>query len=130
MDLIDFLAICEKPEITGIPAEQLVKGYCRIDQALAALEVPFSGFGDVELYPAAYQKAAAYCMAIVRYHPLVDGNKRAGYMTMRMFISNNGLTWTDGRDGKEENDRAVFALAAGSVTEESFTNWVGHRMHS
>jgi death on curing protein len=106
-----------------------MRGYCRLDQALAALAVPFAGFADTEVYPLPYQKAAAYCCAIVRYHPLVDGNKRSGYVTMREFIARNGYTWTHGADGQAEAARAVEALAAGSVAEDQFANWVGHRVH-
>jgi len=127
IELADFLVIAERT--LDIPAETLRLGYCRIDQALAALAVPFSGFADVEVHPRTYQKAAAYCFAIVRYHPFVDGNKRVGWVTMREFIARNGYTWTHGRDGPDEAVRAVEALAAGTVPEEHFANWVGHRMH-
>src|SRR5215207_1534505 len=129
IELADFLLICEADAVTGIPAEELIRGYCRIDQALAALAVPFSGFADVQVYPAPHEKVAGYCSATVRYHPLVDGNKRAGYLTMRMFIARNGYNWTHGRDGQAEAVRAVEALAAGTLSEDHFTNWVGHRMH-
>ena len=114
--------------VLGIRAQTLKFGYCRIDQALAALAVPFSGFADVEVHPHAYEKAAAYCSSIVRHHPFVDGNKRVGYVAMREFIARNGYTWTHGPDGQAEAARAVEALAAGTINEEQFANWVGHRM--
>lgn len=126
IDLSEFLLIAEA--VVGIPAKTLMGGYCRVEQALGALGVPFSGFGDLEFYPEPYQKAAAYCSALVRYHPLVDGNKRAAYTTMRMFIALNGYEWKHGREGQEEAARAVEALAANAVSEERFANWVGHRM--
>jgi death on curing protein len=127
IELADLLLIAEA--VLGIPAEKLKFGYCRIDLALAALSVPFSGFAEVEVHPLPYQKAAAYCSSIVRHHPFVDGNKRVGWVTMREFIARNGYTWTHGRDGPDEVVRAVEALAAGTITEEQFENWVGHRMH-
>jgi death-on-curing protein len=126
IELADLLLIGEA--VLGIPAETLKLGYCRIDQALAALSVPFSGFAHVEVHPTPYEKAAAYCSSIVRHHPFVDGNKRVGYVTMREFIARNGYTWTHGRDGQAEAARAVDALAAGTISEEQFSNWVGHRM--
>ncbi len=42
----------------------------------AALERPFSGFGDFEFYSLPEQKAAALIESIVKNHPFVDGNKR------------------------------------------------------
>ena len=72
--------------------------------------------------------AAAYAFGIARNHPFVDGNKRAGWVTMRLFIARNSRAWTHGRDGEDEAVRAVEALAARTITEETFTNWVSHRV--
>jgi hypothetical protein len=44
------------------------------------------------------------------------------------FVARNGYTWTHGSEGQAEAARAVDALAAGTVSEERFTNWVGHQM--
>jgi death-on-curing family protein len=127
IELADLLLIAEAT--LGIRADTLRLGYCRLDQALAALAVPFSGFADVEVHPLPYQKAAAYCSSLVRHHPFVDGNKRVAWVTMREFIARNGYTWTHGRGGEDEAVRAVEALTPGTIPEEWFANWVGHRMH-
>src|SRR3954468_1235963 len=37
------------------------------------------------------QLAAAYAFGIVRNHPFVDGNKRAGFMAMMGFLILNGI---------------------------------------
>lgn len=45
-----------------------------------------------EVYPTLHQKAAALLEAIVRYHPLLDGNKRLGWASMRTSYDLNGYT--------------------------------------
>ena len=45
----------------------------------SALERPFSTFGGEDLYPSAFQKAAAILESILKNHPFIDGNKRTGF---------------------------------------------------
>lgn len=46
-----------------------------------------------EVYPTVHQKAAALMESIVRYHPLVDGNKRLAWTAMRVFYGLNGYAF-------------------------------------
>jgi death-on-curing protein len=50
---------------------------------------PQAGFGDEELYPDIFTKAAVLYEAIVNYHVFVDGNKRTGYATAARFLAIN-----------------------------------------
>jgi prophage maintenance system killer protein len=111
IDLIDFVLIAETA--TGVSADALLNGYCRLDQVAGALAVPFTGFGNFEAYPKPNEKAAAYCEAICRYHPLVDGNKRTGYFTMVEFAARNGYDWEQAT--VDEAVRAVEMLAEGTL---------------
>lgn len=43
-----------------------------------------------DAYPALYLKAAALLDSIVRHHPLVDGNKRLGWLAAAVFLDLNG----------------------------------------
>ncbi|HXY14676.1 MAG TPA: type II toxin-antitoxin system death-on-curing family toxin [Terriglobales bacterium] len=65
--------------------------------------------------------AAAYCFGLVRKHPFSDGNKRAGFLAMGLFLSLNGL---DLSAGQAEAAEVVMRLAAGILSEKALTNWI------
>jgi death-on-curing protein len=44
----------------------------------AAVARPYAGFGEVELFPTPFSKAAALIECIIQRHPFVDANKRTG----------------------------------------------------
>lgn len=48
-------------------------------------------FGD-DAYPSVWEKAAALLLSIVKHHPLVDGNKRLGWLSTAVFLELNGQT--------------------------------------
>ncbi len=52
----------------------------------SALLRPFQKFEGEELYNSPIRKAAALIESIVVNHPFVDGNKRAGYVLMRILL--------------------------------------------
>lgn len=56
----------------------------------AALNRPFATFDGKDLYPTMVDKAAAVFESILINHPFLDGNKRTGYVLMRMFLMQNG----------------------------------------
>lgn len=56
----------------------------------SALARPFQTFDGKELYPSVLQKAAALLERILINHPFVDGNKRIGYVLMRLYLLENG----------------------------------------
>jgi death on curing protein len=61
-------------------------------QALeSALSRPFQTFDNVELYPSIIEKAASLLESLLANHPFVDGNKRTGYVLMRLFLKKNGM---------------------------------------
>ncbi len=47
-------------------------------------------FGD-DAYPDVWAKAAALLQSIVKNHPLVDGNKRLGWLATAVFLELNGV---------------------------------------
>ena len=65
--------------------------------------------------------AAAYAFAIVRNHPFVDGNKRAGFMAMVGFLQLNGL---DFRPDPVEATAIILGLAASEIDEAGLTRWI------
>jgi death on curing protein len=65
--------------------------------------------------------AAAYAFGIARNHPFVDGNKRAAYVAMEVFLLINGYEL----ELEEDNAIATFrALAAGDITEDQLATWI------
>ena len=60
----------------------------------AALLRADAGFGDHQLFPTLFDKAAAILDALVRNHPFVDGNKRTGISTAALLLVRNGYRLT------------------------------------
>ncbi len=61
------------------------------DKISSYLEMPFqTGYGQ-ELYPDIYDKAAILCYLIIKNHPLSNGNKRMGIISMLLFLEKNNV---------------------------------------
>jgi death-on-curing protein len=52
-----------------------------------------SVFGE-DAYPDLWTKAAALLQSLVKNHPLVDGNKRLGWLATAVFLEINGVNVT------------------------------------
>ena len=65
--------------------------------------------------------AAAYGFGIAKNHPFVDGNKRAAFLVVGLFLYLNGQ-----RLAVTQADATVMvlALAAGEIDEAAFANWI------
>ncbi len=76
-------------------------------------------YGDA---PSVFELAAAYCSGIVKNHPFIDGNKRAGDLAIRAFLRLNGYIYEP-----EEAEEVVMivALAAGDIDEAALAVWIG-----
>ena len=61
--------------------------------------------------------ATAYTAGIIRNHPFVDGNKRAGFVVGILFLELNGLRFTA---SEEVATQAVMGLAAGTLDEAGY----------
>ena len=65
--------------------------------------------------------AAAYTAGIVRNHPFIDGNKRAGFVVGILFLELNGYRFTA---SEADAAQAVLELAAGTLDEAGYTNFL------
>lgn len=65
--------------------------------------------------------AAAYAFGVARNHPFVDGNRRAAFACLIVFL---GLNDIDFLVPEPEATAAILALAAGEVEEEGLTRWI------
>jgi death-on-curing protein len=65
--------------------------------------------------------AAAYAFGLAKNHAFTDGNKRIAFMAMIMFLRLNGVQFAP---APAHATAIIMALAAGEVSEESFTRWI------
>ncbi len=71
--------------------------------------------------PRIFELAAAYCAGIVKNHPFVDGNKRAGALAGAAFLDLNGY---DLHPAEPEVVTIIMALAAGEIEEDVLARWI------
>jgi death-on-curing protein len=64
---------------------------------------------------------ALYTAGIVRNHPFVDGNKRAGFVIGVLFIELHGYEFAA---SEEDATQAVMGLATGTVDEAGYEAWL------
>ena len=69
--------------------------------------------------------AAAYGFGLAKNHPFVDGNKRAAFLAVGLFLYLNGhrLTAT-----QADATRAILALAGSEINESQFAQWIRDHM--
>ena len=67
--------------------------------------------------PSIFQMAASYAHGIVKNHPFLDGNKRAGFIAAALFIETNGFRF---QAPEEEAVLETLSLAAGETSEEAY----------
>jgi death on curing protein len=65
--------------------------------------------------------AAAYAFGIVRNHPFNDGNKRAGFLALGLFLELNGRELVA---DQVEAIAIIFRLAEGKLTESELAEWI------
>lgn len=108
--------------------------YLDLDDLLAAADAAVGGSADVrdiglmqsavarpqatafgaEAYPGLDEKAAALLQSIVAGHPLVDGNKRLGWVAVRLFYRMNGV---DVRPPSDHAYDLIVAVASGDLRD-------------
>jgi death-on-curing protein len=115
-------------QVTGVDADTLARA-SRSELADSALHAPQAGFGDVEFYPDLYDKAAVLVCRLAWNHPLSDGNKRAAWAALVMFIDLNEGTWHPDPPDIDQAEAAMLAIAAGNVDETWTATWLKERVH-
>jgi death on curing protein len=64
--------------------------------------------------------AGALAWGVVRNHPFVDGNKRAAFAGMSIFLEINGYRLSC---SEAEETAMILRIAAGTMPEEDWTAW-------
>jgi len=117
LDLNQVLAIHgEAIAQTGGPGE--IRDIGLVDSAAARPQATFDG---KDLYPDIFSKAACLGHSLIRNHPFVDGNKRTGYLSMRLFLNINGY---DIKAGEDEKYKFVIEIAEKVSDEQSIAQWL------
>ncbi len=123
-DLPDYLAVASA--VTGLDIK-IVMASVKADLADSALHAPGASFGGEEFYPDFCDKAGVLLVRLARNHPLLDGNKRAAWVTFRLFLEMNSWTWSD-YPSSDEAERLVLAVAAGESDEQQTSDWLRERI--
>ena len=118
--LADYLAIAA--EITGLDTTTVIR-VTKVDLAESALHSPAAGFGETEFYPDFIDKAAVLLVRLAKNHPLPDGNKRAAWVTLRLFVEINDWTWHT-TPTIDDAEQAVLAVAAGTWSQDDASTWL------
>ncbi len=120
---INFLTL---EEVLALHADQIDRyggrpGIRAMDLLQSAVAVPTATFSGKFLHTSVHEMAAAYLFHIVRDHPFVDGNKRAGLIAMLMFLGLNGL-----RLDADDDDLTglVVGVAAGRASKSQVAVFV------
>lgn len=120
LDLSSYLAIAAS--VTGLDTTTLIK-VTKLGLADSALHAPGAGFGDTDFYPDFIDKAAVLVTRLARNHPLPDGNKRAAWVSLRVFVDMNDWMWQP-VPTIDEAEKTVLALAAGDWDEARTATWL------
>lgn len=120
LELGDYCEIAA--ELLGTTVEQIAR-LPRIALADSALATPQAGFGGRDAYPTLIEKAAVLLVEhLARNHPLPDGNKRAAFLSVWLFLEINGQPF-DGED-TERDVPMVERIAAGEATPNEIIGWL------
>ena len=119
-DLSDYLAVASAVTRSE-PATLLASA--KLELADSALHAPAGSWGDEDFYPDFVDKAAVLLVRLAKNHPLLDGNKRAAWVTLRLFIEMNGWTWRH-YPSVDESEHAVLAVASSEWDEERTAAWL------
>ena len=69
--------------------------------------------------------AASYAYGLAKNHPFVDGNKRAAFLSIGLFLGINGYRLTAKPVAAIQ---AILALASGDMREDELAHWIRQNM--
>ena len=95
-----------------------------LDSALAR-PLNLVAYADADAPPDVAALAASYTVGLAKNHPVVDGNKRAAFLVIGLFLYLNGYRL---KASQAEATITVLLVATGDITEEAFASWL--RLHA
>jgi death on curing protein len=87
----------------------------------SALSRPFQTFDGRDLYTSVIEKAASLIESILINHPFIDGNKRTGYMLLRLYLNYHDIEISASQDNKYE---FVINIASGILKYDAIVSWL------
>lgn len=91
----------------------------------SALARPLQTFDGKELYPNPEDKAAALAESIIINHPFLDGNKRVGYVLLRITLREFNL---DIDASENEKYALIIEASKGTLNFEQIRDWIKSRL--
>lgn len=86
------------------------------DPLAAGVALVLKELFGADAYPDLWTKAAALLQPVVKNHPLIDGNKRLGWLSTAVFLELNGVATQ--RATSDDVYNFVVSIAAGARTIE------------
>jgi death on curing protein len=90
----------------------------------SALYYSYASFEGKEFYPTIEEKAARQAYGIIRNHPFLDGNKRAGLFVMLVFLELNKVKLYF---SQSELVELGIGIAQGKADSKQITKWIIER---
>jgi death on curing protein len=87
----------------------------------SAVARPRQTFGNEELYPDIFEKAAALMESLVNNHPFIDGNKRTGIACTVLFLRQNGITFSA---KNSELEKFTLRVASSKIKRSEIAVWL------
>jgi death-on-curing protein len=91
----------------------------------SALLRPYQTFDKKELYKTSTLKAAALIESLITNHPFLDGNKRFGYIAMRLLLLEESL---DIKATEDEKYDFVIDIAKGNLKFPEICQWIKNKI--
>jgi death-on-curing protein len=110
LELVHGESLAEHGGAAGLRDEGL------LESALAR-PVNLAAYGQPDLA----DLAACYGVGLAKNHPFVDGNKRAAFLSVGLFLALNGHRL---RATQVEATLTMLAVAASDMDESSFAVWI------
>ncbi len=98
-----------------------------LDLADSALHAPGASWENEDFYPDFRDKAAVLVVRLAKNPPLPDGNKRAAWVSLRVFIEMNDWEWRD-YPSPEEAEQVMVAIASSEWDEQRVASWLIPRL--
>jgi death-on-curing protein len=114
LELLHGESLAEHGGAPGLRDEGLLESALARPQNLAA-------YGDPDIA----ELAACYGVGLAKNHAFVDGNKRAAFLSVGLFLALNGYRL---RATQVEATLTMLAVAASEIDEQAFARWI--RDHS
>lgn len=124
LGLADYIAIAA--EVTGLDTETITRAP-NLGLADSALHAPAAAFDETEFYPDFVDKAAVLVVRLAKNHPLPDGNKRAAWVALRLFVEVNEWRW-DPMPSVDDAECAMVDVASGEMSEADMAEWLRGRL--